>query len=127
MKMTYKSGNFWDIEHEHGFARALNTPGSGEVMHIFNSYINHNERGRGLGDQYHKERLNHFIADEKTTLLTCIVNMSNEPQVKILRKNGWKFVHEFKGLYSENLCLCVRDVAQVPYDPSQEPDGEDDA
>lgn len=126
MKTTY-NGNRYDIEHEHGHATATHLPGTQEVLHIANAYVHYRYRGQGLGDKYHKERLAEFISDEKTNLLTCIVNMNNEPQVKILRKNGWKFLHEFKGLYSEKLCLCVRDVATQPYDPQQEPDDNDDA
>jgi hypothetical protein len=52
--------------------------------------------------------------------------MDNEPQVKILKKNGWKFLHEFNSMYNEPLCLCVRDVRVVEYDPNQQPDGDED-
>lgn len=114
------------FNHEHGSCVGTHLPGTGEVVHLANSYITHQQRGKGLGSQYHQERLNHLIDDEKVTLVTCIIRMDNEPQVKILKKNGWKFLHEFNSMYNEPLCLCVRDVRVVEYDPNQQPDGDED-
>lgn len=110
------------FEHGLGYGRALVLPGSGEVFHIHGSYVNHANRGQGLGDIYHKERLDHIKEEGSAKLLTCIVNKNNEAEVKILKKNGWKFIH-----YFDNCILCVYDIPKpMTYDASQQPDEEED-
>jgi ribosomal protein S18 acetylase RimI-like enzyme len=116
----------YNFKHEYGAASSISLPGTSEIEHIHGAYVNYNQRGKGLGDLYHLQRLEYFTDSDKTQLLTCVVNMRNEPQVKILRKYGWKFLHEFKSYDGETLCLCCRDVPQNSYSADQQGDTEDD-
>lgn len=125
-KPSYPFG--YTFSYEHGAAHSMSLPGTAEVEHVHGFYVNYNQRGRGLGDLYHLERLEWFIQNEKTQLLTCVVNMKNDPEIKILRKYGWKFLHEFKSYDGDTLCLCCRDVhtSQNMYNKNQVGDTDED-
>jgi ribosomal protein S18 acetylase RimI-like enzyme len=114
--------------HTHGWGTATRTPGSGEVYHIHDVYVSYKERGKGLGNKYHEERIKYLEDQGDVTLVTCIVNKKNEAEIKILKKNGWKFLHEFDNKErDQRLILCCRHIGLVEkYDPEQQPFDEDD-
>lgn len=124
----------YHFEHQHGFAYGSQLEGTEQVLHMWHSAVGYGHRGKGLGSQYHKERLD-YIEDsngdlQSTTLLTCVVNLCNTAQLKIVRKNGWKEVHRFKsarGLEHPDLAFFVRDVPfEIKYDKDQQADDEAD-
>jgi GNAT superfamily N-acetyltransferase len=105
---------------------ATNFFGTEQVIHLHTSQVYHTHRSKGIGSKFHKERLDHFEEEGCTDLLTCIVNTANEPQMKILKKHGWKFVYKFMSNEQE-LCFCVYDVPKpIPYDPNQQMVEDDD-
>lgn len=109
MEVTY-TGNTTVFQHEHGSARATPHPGTGEIYHVHGFYVNFNQRNRGFGSQYHKERLDLFIADPCVTTLTCIVAADNVAELKIMKKFGWEQLKAFRNTSGEALFLFSKDV-----------------
>lgn len=96
--------------HEFGQARATPIPGTGEVFHVHSFYVNFNHRNRGLGSQYHKERLDFFIEQPCITTLTCVVKADNVAELKIMKKFGWEQLKAFRNTDGEPLFLFSKDV-----------------
>lgn len=90
-----------DFIHEHGKAKGTLLPGTGEVMHLHAAEVEYEWRNKGLGDKYHKERLEDLKEEHTIKYATCVVNSDNQPQVKILESNGWELLKEFQGYYSK--------------------------
>lgn len=113
MKTNYKGqfyGSRWIFDHGNGEATATAVPGTAEVMHIHDAVVDEPHRGKGLGAKYHEERLEWFEHDDSITLLTCIVNADNEPQLHILKTHGWERIKKFKGAQGQELYLCCKEV-----------------
>lgn len=89
------------VEFEHGHGKALGVPfcGTNEVIHISDSVVEEKFRGKGLGDIYHKERLEFLKEEGSFKYVTCIVNSENLAQIKIVENNGWKCLDSFKGYH----------------------------
>lgn len=64
------------------------------VLVSHNSWLNEDKRKFGLGDYFHKERLDLARQADRSCML-CTVDASNYVEKHILEKNGWKRVHEF--------------------------------
>jgi len=112
--------------HDHGLAYMTEIPGTAFCYHISHSNVVPTHRGKGLGSLYHRERLDH-IETLGATLATCVVNKNNVAEIKILQRNGWKFLHEFPDKErEETLILCCRDIGEVPYKADQQGESEND-
>jgi RimJ/RimL family protein N-acetyltransferase len=112
MEIKYE-GDTMRFDHGGGLGRAWATPlpGTYEVQHIHGSYIRHEHRGAGLGGLFHKERLRYFKEEfPSAKVLTCIVNAENEPEIKILKKNGWEFLRTFNSFEGRDLILCFKEL-----------------
>jgi GNAT superfamily N-acetyltransferase len=57
-------------------------------------WINDKYRGKGIGKQQHKQRLDLLRQDGCYTHLLCTVNNHNVPEVKILSAFGWVRVYD---------------------------------
>lgn len=64
-------------------------------------YVNYPYRGRGAGTLLHQLRIEIAKALEYSTML-CSDVLHNTVQRKILRKNGWKDVYQFRNIRSGN-------------------------
>ena len=84
-------------------------PGCCGVVVSHDSYLHTNYRGVGLGDFFHKERLQ-LMKDLGYSCSLATVQANNEAEKKILWNNGWKKVHEFTNSRTSNLIeIWVRD------------------
>lgn len=78
-------------------------PGStGDIMISHGMWVNPNYRGQGIGNKTHKRRLAEAARLGKSYLM-CTCNMTNEVELHILDRHGWKKLDEF---ISE--CSCER-------------------
>lgn len=66
-------------------------PWNNYLGNLYGSYINVVHRGKGYGNKKHEACLAIAKAAGCETLL-CTVNNTNEPQLKILQKFGWREV-----------------------------------
>lgn len=103
MKINHVQAYKFDVhfKHEHGEARGSSLTGTDEVMHIHSAFVSFDARGQGLGDKYHKERINLLTEEACIKYLTCIVNSDNQAQIKIVEKNGWELLKEFDGFVNK--------------------------
>lgn len=70
-------------------------PGNMEIAVSFGTYIHRNHRGKGLGQQQHKDRLK-LITRAGYTAAICTVAAANAIEKHILQKNGWVKCWEFR-------------------------------
>ena len=85
-------------------------PGCCGILVSHASNIIKEYRGFGLGDYFHKERLQ-LAKDMGYSCVTCTTISSNEAEIKILQNNGWKKVHEFKNSRTGNTVhMWVKDI-----------------
>lgn len=79
-------------------------PGNNEVAVSHGSVIyNTQDRGKGLGQKLHEERLEYIRSCYSYALAT--VDAANTPQVKIMEKNGWKVLDQFVSACTGNTVL----------------------
>lgn len=71
-------------------------------VHIFESH-----RGKGAGSWAHQERLKRFKKEGYTYAL-CTVREDNAIQRRILEKNSWAKLAEYKNSYGETIWLMGR-------------------
>lgn len=98
MKTTFKivSTQVHTQELVTGAGRALVTdmPGCPQVQIIHGSTVPVTERGKGVGSIAHTARLK-FLKKQGNNYVLCTVEAGNEPQLRIIRKNGWKELDRF--------------------------------
>lgn len=74
--------------------RMVQLPGCCGVCVSFHSTVSAEFRSRGIGTLLNKVRMEMARADGYTIML-CTDRMKNEPQRRILEKNGWKDIYRF--------------------------------
>ena len=87
-----------------GFYELNPFPGCNQIVVSNHSWVAPEQRGKGLGDLIHKERLEHA----KTLgydYVICTVKADNVPQIKILEKNGWTLLDSFINRETTNQVL----------------------
>ena len=67
-------------------------PGNRHVAILSHVWLHERFRGKGIGARLHRERLRRARAQGFSVTL-CTVRADNEPQMKILRKHGWKEIY----------------------------------
>lgn len=77
------------FSHEHGRAVGTEFPDCTASVFMSGFSVEPEHRGKGLGSQYHVERLEWFKKNTCVSDLFCLVYKDNEPERKILVKNGW--------------------------------------
>lgn len=77
-----------------GFYELNPFPGCNQIVVSNHSWIPPEKRGKGFGDQIHKERLAH-IKLLGYDYAICTVKSDNIPQIRILEKNGWRWLDNF--------------------------------
>lgn len=87
-----------------GFFELNPFPGCNQIVVSNHSWIPPEQRGQGKGTVIHKERL------QKIRLLgydyaICTVKATNEAQINILNRNGWKCLDEFLNRETGNVVL----------------------
>lgn len=95
MKMKYRVARQVSYEQVDGVGYAYIDPLSGDsdIALMHSVYIPENERGKGIGDVQHKERLI-WMRESGFEAAICTVNNNNEAEIKILEKNGWQKIAE---------------------------------
>jgi RimJ/RimL family protein N-acetyltransferase len=97
MKMEYDIQQRVTFTQKDGVGYAYIDPLSGDsdigLMH--GVYIPENERGKGIGDAQHKERLK-WMKDYSFSYALCTVSKWNEAEIHILEKNGWEKLKELE-------------------------------
>ncbi|GAI02626.1 unnamed protein product [marine sediment metagenome] len=83
----------------HGYLIPM--PGCCGVIVSTEAYVNYDQRGKGIGDVMHRLRIE-LAADRGYTCMICTDITANEPQAKIIKKNGWKLVHDFNNKRTAN-------------------------
>lgn len=84
-----------------GFYELNPFPGCNQIIVSNHSFIAKERRGKGLGDQVHKERLA-YIETLGYDYVICTVKEENIPQIKILEKNNWRHLDTFTNRETEN-------------------------
>lgn len=69
-------------------------PGCNQVVVSNHSWIPPANRGKGMGDYAHRERL-HQIRALGYNYALCTVKADNVAQIAILERNGWKKLDDF--------------------------------
>ena len=85
-----------------------NLPGCSQVAVFHSVFCPPLLRGQKLGDKAHQQRITQakFYGYD---CAICTVDLSNEPQLTILRNNGWTQVHEFESSKTQhNVGIFVR-------------------
>lgn len=86
-------------------------PGSEHDVTISHGlFIDEKLRGRGIAQVLMKRRIE-IAREMNKSLLTCIVNDDNQPEIHILEKFGWTCVHRF---FSQCSCHTLRMYVRDP-------------
>jgi hypothetical protein len=81
--------------NENGYGELNNFPGCNQITVSNHAFIYPNQRGKGKGDENHKLRLKRAKL-MGYDYMVCTVIDSNVAQRRILTKNNWKELDEFK-------------------------------
>lgn len=85
-------------------------PGCCGVVVSTNAFVNVNAQGKGLGDYFHKERLE-LMEELGYSCGLCTVTSENWKEIQILKKNDWKKVHDFLNKRTGNTVeIWVKDI-----------------
>jgi len=85
-------------------------PGCCGVVVSNGAYLNHNQRGYGLGEYFHKERIDLATYMGYSCMMATTI-LNNEAENHILRNNGWKTVHSFVNKRTGNTVLIwIKDI-----------------
>ncbi len=84
-----------------GSYRIDDLPGNSQIAVSNAAFIHPNQRGKGHGKKVHKEKLNLMI-ELGYDIALCTVVTSNEPQIRIVEKNGWEKLMQFKSKKTGN-------------------------
>lgn len=68
-------------------------------------------RGKGLGGEAHKHRLQ-FAKAQGFRYLMCTIKTDNQAQKRILEKNGWERVYKTMKTYCDYIDLYIKDLVQ---------------
>jgi hypothetical protein len=91
-----------------GQARLTAFPEVSSIGILHQVYLQHGDRGKGIGEKQHRERLV-WMKEHGFQVALCTVNMTNKVQLGILAKNGWILVRIFDncgedvGLYFKSI------------------------
>lgn len=89
MKVNNISSNSRVLSIPEGSAHLTEFPGNECQIGIFHDvYIEREHRGKGIGSQFHKDRLE-FAKREGYKTVVCTVNIHNKVEQRILEKNNW--------------------------------------
>lgn len=85
-------------------------PGCCGVVVSHGSWLDPNKRGIGLGEYFHKERLN--LAEYLGySCMVATTTDQNKAEQHILEKNGWKKVHTFENYRTGNVVqIWIKDI-----------------
>lgn len=88
--------------NENGYCELNSFPGNSQIVVSNHAFIYPEKRGKGAG---HK---NHELRVERATFLgydylMCTVKATNEAELKILRKHGFKELDEFRNTNTGNM------------------------
>jgi ribosomal protein S18 acetylase RimI-like enzyme len=92
-----------------GYAYIDPFAGDSDIAHIHSVYVPEKDRGQGIGDAQHKERLE-FLRNSGFSWALCTANSHNDPEIKILEKNGWEKIKELE--YSSIWIKDLREQAE---------------
>lgn len=85
-------------------------PGCCGIVVSTGAWIHPFFQGKGLGDYFHKERVN-LMKDLGYSCGMCTVTSENKTQIHILEKNNWKQVHSFENKRTGNIVqIWVKDL-----------------
>lgn len=85
-------------------------PGNCGIVVSHNAWIDTDQRGYGLGQYFHEERLK-FIKDLGYSCGICTVISTNTAEKNLLLKNNWKRVYSFLNKRTSNTCeIWVKDI-----------------
>ena len=71
-------------------------PSSTQIAISHGVYVPYNQRGKGIGNLAHTERLRALREDFGYDVVVCTVDLSNVAQISILKNNGWTQAFQFK-------------------------------
>ena len=77
-------------------------PGCSQISVFHSVFIPVINRSKGLGGYAHKKRIQ-TAKELGYNVSLCTVSLSNEAQLRILKDNGWRKVHEFMSSKTTNL------------------------
>lgn len=77
-----------------GFYEISSFPGCNQLAISTHAFILPQYRGTGKGQEAHEQRLAK-LREMHYDYAICTVKSTNEPQLAIMRKNGWKQLDEF--------------------------------
>lgn len=88
--------------NENGYCELNPFPGNSQIVVSNHAFIYHSKRGKGLGNDNHKLRV------ERATFLgfdylICTVKSDNKAELAILKKNNFKELDEFLNTNTGNL------------------------
>lgn len=66
-------------------------------------------RGQGLGQRFHQERLDRWVKNDYTYAL-CTVRRDNDPQLAILKKNGWVRLANTASMHGQPIYIMGRNL-----------------
>lgn len=89
------------VSHLGAVAEITSLPGCSQIVVIHASHVKPSERGKGLGKAAHQARLA-VVSELGYDCALCTVRMDNDPQLKILQANGWKFAGDFLSSNTEH-------------------------
>lgn len=99
--MTYGMGNVHTYSPVWSQYALSPLPGCCGVVVSHDSSLKEEFRGKGLGDFFHKERLD-LIQDLGYSCALATVQVDNDAEKHILEKNGWLRLHIFKNSRTGN-------------------------
>jgi hypothetical protein len=82
-----------------GFIHRLR--GCETVGWIHSCWVKYGEHGKGIGSAAHLERLK-WMKENDFDYSLATVQADNEPQLKIMKKNGWKELDRFHNTSTEH-------------------------
>lgn len=78
----------------YGYFEFNQFPGCAQLLVSNHSYIKPEERNKGYGEAQQRIKLD-MAAELGYNCIICTVHADNIPEISILKKNNWKFVHDF--------------------------------
>lgn len=76
-----------------GYAYIDPFQGDSDIAHLHGVYVPVDDRGKGIGDAQHKERLE-WLKNANYEAVICTAGNYNEAEIHILEKNGWEKIAE---------------------------------
>lgn len=95
-----------------GFYELNTFPGCNQIVVSNHAFIEKGERGKGLGNEAHFQRLSK-MRELGYDYALCTVVKDNEAQIHILEKNGWRKLDEFWNRETEHQVLIYGRLLRV--------------